>query len=187
VRALTGWAAASAIGALSVAGLASGHTDATRGASRVAVPTAVPGRAVWVNTPRGFAHGRVGSSRVIFDTDPTACPGLIGAQKIAVCFARRSSVVPDSAEMSRVALSLGGPIEPNQCGPCGTLIQRVEPPVRPAAYLGQSRIGGYDVGIRMTSVVRVNGSHLTGGKTQAALPYPGGTQILVYVVGKSKR
>src|ERR1039458_8697891 len=148
VRAPTGCAAASAIGALSVASLASGHTAATRGASRVALPTSAPGRVVWVTTPAVFARGRVGSSRVFNDTDPTACPGAIGAQKIAVCFTRRISVVPDKAEMSRVASSLGGPIEANQFGPCGALARRVEPPVAPAACLGQASIGGYDVGIR---------------------------------------
>jgi hypothetical protein len=40
--------------------------------------------------------------------------------------------------------------------------------------------------ISITSVVRVTGSQLTGGLTQAAFPFPGGTQILVLVVDKIK-
>ena len=163
--------AACAVVALSIAAVVS-SSAASRHAPRVALPTGVAGRVVWVNTPRGFTRGRLGSPLLIVDKDPNTCPTPPGAQNIAVCFTRLRSVVPDRAEMYRVASSLGGAIEPSMLQTCGPLVQHGKPPVRPASCAGESLIDGYNVAVAISSVVRMTGSQMTAGLTQPAPSLP---------------
>ena len=116
-------------------------------------------------------------------TKLNACPGVPtpAIAKIGVCFFRTRSVVANSYELSSIATSLGASIEQSQPHSCGPLIQAIERPVRPAACNGYATIGHYDLFIVISSVEKVNGSQTTGGLTQAAFPFPGGTQVFVWV------
>lgn len=185
MRRVAGALAACALGVLVVAGVAS-SSAASRDAPRVALPTGVAGHTVSVDTPQGFVRGRLESPVTIVDKDPDVCPTSPGAQRIAACFTRRRSVVPNATEMYRIASDLGGPGERAALGTCGPLVQYHPGSIRPASCIDEALIHGYNVEFVLTSVVQDIGGHLSGGLTQAAPPYPGGTQILVYVVDKKQ-